>query len=138
MDREKLENCTQWLGTKELPCDIINIVRNIVQRNGTSLKNSLCIKGGVKRAYYVILRPISIEQKNYKQSDRMIVRFEDLKCHPKETLESICGRWDIMWSDTLMQTTRAGRECFYTDNVYTVSGFDLRPVYNTYHHFTTF
>lgn len=135
VERDKLEQCVKWLGIEELPCDIINVVRNSVLRKGSALKTSSHIAGGVKAAYYTALWDISIDQKRYKQNNRLVIKFEDLKCNPIETLKDICDKWDIEWSDTLMQTTQRGQEDVYADCMHTVSGFDLGPVYNTYENF---
>lgn len=136
LDREKMEECVKWLGAEEVTCDIINVVRNSLPQKGSRLKTSTCIKEGVKGACFTALRcTVPLDQKEYEKSGRLVVRFEDLKCNPREMLENICGRWDIAWSDTLLQTTRKGQECVYRDIMSAVSGFDLRPVYNTYENF---
>lgn len=134
--RDKLEECVEWLGTKEVRCDIINVVRNSIQQKGSQLKLPWCFSEGIRMAYDIVLERMNIEQKEYEQGDRLIVKFEDLKCSPREVLENICARWNIMWSDTLMQTTRGGKEDVYTDkSMQRTTGFDLRPVYNTCENF---
>lgn len=134
-DREKLEECVKWLETEEITCDIINVVRNSIPQKGSPLKDTWTIGCGMKAAYQAVLRYLPIEQKKYEQSDRLVVKFEDLKCEPKEILQDICDRWGIEWSDTLLQTTQGGQEAIYYDNMQTVTGFDLKPVYNTYENF---
>lgn len=135
LDRDKMEKCVEWLGIEEVPCDIINLVRNSVPQKGSTMKELRCINGGVKTAYFTAFRRMSIDKKEYGKSDRLIVKFEDLKCNPIEILKEICNRWDMEWSDTLLQTTRNGKEDVYCDKMQRVSGFDLRPVYNTYENF---
>lgn len=135
VERDKLEQCVEWLGAEEMPCDILNLVRNSVARRGSTLKNSIPIAGGVKGAYYKALLGAHTEQKEYGEGDRLIIKFEDLKCDPRENLEDICNRWGIPWSDTLLQTTQRGVERVYSDNMQKVRGFDLGPVYNTYENY---
>ncbi len=135
LDRDIMERCVKWLGTEEVPCDIINVVRNSVPQKGSTMKEFRCINGGVRTAYFTAFRRMSINKTEYENSDRLIVKFEDLKCNPIETLRKICDRWNMAWSDTLMQTTRNGQEDVYCDKMQRVSGFDLRPVYNTYDNF---
>lgn len=136
LNRAKLEECVKWLGTESVPCDIINVVRNSIQQKGAPLKLPWCYSGGTQTAYDVVLVPLNMEQKEYEQSDRVVIKFEDLKCNPRETLQNICDEWGLRWSDTLMQTTQNGQEDFYTDmSMQKVSGFDLGPVYNTYENF---
>lgn len=137
LPREKLEECVKWLGTEEVHCDIINMVRNAIQLNGSRLKRPSFIKTGVRDAYNVIATAsrCSPEIKKYEQSDRTIIKFEDLKCNPREILEKICSKWDLPWSDTLMYTTQNGEQNIYYNRMENISGFDLRPVYNTYENF---
>lgn len=135
LDLHKLEECVEWLGTKEMPCDIINVVRNAISQRGSAIKNPWCFEKGIKEAYYEVLESIPLEYKKYEQSDRLIVKFEDLKCRPKEVLQDICKRWDLEWSDTLMQVTWKGQEAVYSDVLQEVRGFDLKPVYNMYENF---
>lgn len=135
VDREELEECVKWLEVEDVKCNIINVVRNSIPQKGSPLKDAWTITGGVKTAYHMALRRIPTEQKKFERSDRIIVKFEDLKCKPKETLQEICDRWGIQWSDTLLQTTQDGQKVFYYDSMQTVTGFDLKPVYNTYENF---
>ena len=134
-ERDKTEECAKWLESEDVPCDIINVVRNAVPQKGSTLKETKCIKGGVRTAYRSVLRRMPIDKRKYMQSERLIIKFEDLKCKPKEMLMKICERWGVPWSDTLMQTTKDGVEYVYGDTMQRVSGFDLKPVYNTYDNF---
>ena len=62
----------------------------------------------------------------------IFIQFEELKRNPKETLLKICARWGIVWSDSLMQTTRYGKRLTYNNGEKNISDFDMTPVYNTY------
>lgn len=132
---DKLEECVKWLGIKEVPCDIINVVRNVIPQRGSAIKNPWCYERGIKEAYKEVIRSLPLERKRYEQSDRLIVKFEDLKCRTKEVLKEICNRWDLVWSDMLMQVTWKGQEAVYDDGMQEVRGFDLKPVYNIYESF---
>lgn len=135
-ERDKLEECVRWLGADEVSCDIINIVRNSVSARGAALKYPGYIEKGVKGAYSVIVSYCMLtERKKYAGSTRLVIKFEDLKCNPRETLREICSRWDLEWSDTLMQTTVNGKKDVYDNYIQNISGFDLKPVYNTYDNF---
>lgn len=135
VDRYILEECVKWLGTEEMPCDIINVVRNSIPRQGGDLKSKCWIQGGTKSAYMRSLQCMPIMQKKYEQGDRLVIKFEDLKLRPKETLQCICDIWNIAWSDVLLQVTRRGQESVYHDNTSAVRGFDLKPVYEIYENF---
>lgn len=152
-DRASLERCVEWLGTEGMPCDVINIVRNSVSQRGSWLKDPPRIAGGVQAAYYdAILRSKEIPRKEHVQNNRLVIKFEDLKRNPREILQDICDRWDVPWSDTLLQTTQRGHEAAYRDPLlrqimqrgheavykdvlHEVSGFDLQAVYSTYENF---
>lgn len=131
-----LEECVRWIGTDEVPCDILNMARNICMRNGSVLKLKIVQGYNQDRAlvqyrYYMLDYP-SIDKKSYEKSERQVLRFEDLKCNPQETLRELCNRWNIEWSDMLMKTTRNGKSVNYDNGIYSINDFDLRPVYNTY------
>lgn len=133
MKREQMEDFADWLGTNTVHCDIINVVRNICMQNGSAIKDIQ--DNGINQVFCRILQYPNIDKKEYIHSHRVIVKFEDLKCNPQNTLMEICDKWGIEWSDILMQTTRFGKECSYSDKVHTVKGFDLQPVYNIYENF---
>lgn len=82
-----------------------------------------------------VLSRMPIALKKYKHSDRFVIKFEDLKCNPRETLEQVCDQWGMEWSDTLLQTTRNGTEDVYHNIMTDTIGFDLKPVYNMYENF---
>ncbi len=133
MIRAKMEELVKWLGAEKCPCDIINVVRNICMQNGSAIKDVQ--SKGVSAVYYRVLHYPDLDKKHYAHSDRLIVKFEDLKCNPQNILMKICSRWEIEWSDILLQTTRLGKEISYVDKVHTVKNFDLEPVYNMYENY---
>lgn len=69
----------------------------------------------------------------YEKSEyESIIKFEDLKCHPKEILSQLCDWLGICFDDSLMETTVHGEKAFY-DGV--ITGFDTKPAYNLYEEF---
>lgn len=133
VDRVITEDFAKWLGSEEVRCDIINIVRDSSKSRGGRVKWAILQKN-VKctDAYFTSLDFTSIEKKEYQWCDRLIEKFEDIKCNPKKILTKMCERWGIAWSDTLMMTTCNGKKEFFDNGDYSVSNFDMRPVYNTY------
>ncbi|MBD5489832.1 MAG: hypothetical protein HDR13_13760 [Lachnospiraceae bacterium] len=141
LTKKEKEGCTKWLGTEQVHCDIINIVRNAYMSRGVHVKgyisrgwagaadNVIALKYAYKNGVYAFS---DIDEEIYKWSNRLIIQFEELKCYPKETLKKICTEWDITWSDSLMQTTRMGEKRVYYNGEKAISDFDLTPVYNTY------
>ena len=133
MSRMLMEKCALWLGTPEVPCDIINLVRNSYIAKGSRIKGIL--KFNWEPDYICLYTAISLEElkkENYEGSKRLTIRFEDLKCEPREELGRICQEWDIPWSDSLMETTSSGKKSFYNNGSKQVQNFDLEPVYNQY------
>ncbi len=124
------EEFVKWLGMEAVKCDILNIVRNIVMHKGAI--KMLFQRGKEKTyAYDFIIDYPSIEKKVYLWGKRLVIKFEDLKSRPQETLSKICSAWEIGWSKTLMKTTHYGKQNFYDNGEYVVNDFDLKPVYNT-------
>lgn len=133
ISREQMEDCAQWLGTKMAPCDVLNVVRNSYIRNGSYVKGLLEQNWpGRDRIGYFAVRDDDFIHKTYQNSKRHIVKFEDLKCSPKEELNKICSEWEIPWSESLMYVSIHGEERLYHNGNKVIKNFDLTPVYNTY------
>lgn len=133
MPRDILEDCVKWLGGcegKNIPCGIVNVVRNLCIRAGSQIKDQFGRNMSPTRD--IALKYYSVEQKNYDEVERVVVKFEDLKCNPEKILLDLCEKWGIPWSDSFMETTEDGEKCVYDSGEYVVSDFDLKPVYNTY------
>ncbi len=124
------EKFAAWLGSEEIRCDIINVVRNKIMSNGI-IKAFLKDRKRRKMIYEIILGCPPIVKKKYQWSDRLIVKFEDIKCNPKKIMMEICNRWGILWSDTFLEITVNGENSGYDNGDYIVYDFDLMPVYNT-------
>lgn len=131
VERNVVEDFMYWLEDGEkVRCQIINIVRNMVMVQG-KIKTILGREKDKRRVYADVLNFPSIRKKDYG-GERLIVKFEDLKCNPRRMLEKICDKWGIVWADILMMTTnKGGREKQLVNNgEYLVSDFDIKPVYN--------
>lgn len=139
VEGEILEQCVEWLGTETLPCDIINVVRNICPSRGSSLKIILRDqKWGYwtyDRALNYMLSSPSIDKREYANGNRLVMKFEEIKCNPKEMSMKICCFLGIRWDDTMMVITRLGEELVVDHLDGKIRGFDLQPVYNTYEKF---
>ena len=130
IERSIVEEFVKWLATKNMGCDIINVVRNIVMRYGVIRSYFLQENKDKSKAYFFVMKSASLYKKDYEWSERVIVKFEDLKSSPKKTLKKICSNWGITWSDSLMMTTRNGKKEFFYNGVAQISDFDLQPVHN--------
>lgn len=130
ISRKKFEEYAVWLGDREKRGCIVNVVRNAYARCGSRIrgwgKEGKMNSGRIE--FFHKLSDIQDKKKNYDGWDRLTVRFEDLKCHPQKELMRICEKFEIQWSETLMETTLNGRQEFWGK----ISGFDLEPVYRTY------
>lgn len=58
-----------------------------------------------------------------------VVRFEDIKLHPRAELLKFCDEVGIPWVETLMHTTNGGNEWIYEESI---TDFDIKPVFNPY------
>lgn len=133
------EECVKWLGAEEVHCDIVNLVRNVCMAMGSRVKGMVSLGwtgGGIERfknAYVAEMYSFwNIDKKQYKWSDRLVVKFEELKCYPKETLMKMCAKWGITWHYSLMQTTKWGEKWTYNNGESLISDFNLTPVYDIY------
>lgn len=136
---EKREKCVIWLGEEQVHYDIVNVVRNACMSRGSHVKGFISLSwtgtglDALKDAYTAgVYAFLDVEKEIYKWNDRLVIQFEELKRNPKETLLKICARWGIVWSDSLMQTTRYGKRLTYNNGEKNISDFDMTPVYNTY------
>ncbi len=131
--RPILEDCVKWLGGDDAVCDILNLVRDSCIRNGSTIK--FMLRGDVlstqKVAYEYILEG-GFDEKDYKQCQRLVVKFEDLKRSPRECLKEIFRNWGIIWSESCMSTTVHGKRISYDNGERKVSDFDIGPVYDNH------
>lgn len=142
--RDTSEEYSDWLHQVADSRFIINMIRNYCTRTGTLIKYDWTffkeegIQKNKNRMYFDIIGIESFVYKQKKKYDgwkRIEIKFEDLKCNPKQELLNLCRILGLMWSDTLLETTFHGKQAYYGD----VTGFDLRPVYGINHkHFSTF
>lgn len=129
--RDVCERYAGWLHAEHVSGYILNLVRNGSVRAGSYLRfyeytgRLLDLK---MVAYWRMVDEAEPHNEIYNGYKRIIVKFEDLKCKSKEMLEYLCCELGIRWSDTFLQTTCHGGiiDCRG------ISGFDLKPVYNTY------
>ncbi len=132
-DRKYVREWAYWLGSSDMKGFTISMVRNRYIRAGSAIRNiskldwwtvSNCLYGGnyVKR------------DRAYEYWQYCILKFEELKCNPRETLIRLCEWLGISYSDILMETTVHGEKAFYDGKI---TGFDIKPVYNLYEEYFT-
>lgn len=125
----KCEDYTVWLDKAAMSGCILNVVRNAWIRSGSVLR--ALEKENTPFGPWVLPIVFSYpdnEKRQYKGWERIVIRFEDLKCHPREELHALCEKLGIEWTDTLLETTLHGEQEFYGN----ITGFDLAPVYRTH------
>lgn len=124
-----------WLSDRFVKGYSINITRNSYARVGPFFKHSESIERFVYPGltfFWEAMEGPDFSQKEPVNWKRVEIKFETLKTSPQETLKSCCRECNIPWSDTLLETTRHGKPVSYHMKEDTVSGFDLKPVYNLY------
>ncbi len=132
ISRKKLEDYAIWLkNTGLVQGSIVNVVRNTYIRRGSAIKG---VKGygqdmpGVNRHIFsYAFSGLNEEKRVYDNWHRIVIKFEDLKCRPKEVLLYICRVFGIAWSDILLETTLHGKP-----REGDIMGFNLAPVYRLY------
>lgn len=133
MPRNLLEKCVLWLSAPEVQCDIVNLVRNSYITRGSRIKGVLKLNWApAYSSLYTAVAGADIKKEEYEGSKRLMIRFEDLKCRPREELDRICREWEMPWSDSLMKTTMYGKGISVDNGDGQVKDFDLGPVYNQY------
>lgn len=127
--RKDVEDFAKWLGCEKLQCDIINVVRNIIMRNG-EVKRLIQSNGERIQVYITALDYPMIEKKKYLWSSRMVVKFEDLKCNPEKTFMTIFEQWGIEWSNIFLKTADKGEQGSDKIEMHLGKDINLKPVYN--------
>lgn len=134
--RSIVEECVRWLQADLVQCDILTVVRNICSIQGSSIKGRVLMKWKMNMSLYNFFIGLwdypPTEKRIYKDCRRLVIKFEELKCSPTEVLPEICNKMGIMWSDTLLRTTRHGKPSSYNNGHFMINDFDLRPVYDLY------
>ncbi len=132
--RAEVEEYAGWLKDEDGSCGILNLVRNICAMNGSLLKYENNCYGKVLSVVNHLSYP-NIRKKDYKGCERYIVQFENLKLHPQETLSALCQKWEIPWSETLMETTAYGERMSFDNGESQIQDFDPAPVFNNYENY---
>ena len=129
----EIERYVQWLNADNVPCCIVNVVRNICMSKGSRIKGVLEMNWADVYSAYGIAIEHYAEGIDVGVIDRIVLRFEDIKLYPRETLSELCSKIGVPWSETLMSTTRDnGRAWVYDNGRKCIQDFDLTPVYNNY------
>ncbi len=120
-----------WLMDKQISGNTVWVARNNLIRAGSLI--SYGMKKFDRSLWYEIIKIAVLEPEMEEETfafwKSIYVKFEDLKLHPKESFKIICDAIGIVWSDTLLETTRWGEKSSYMDGT---TGYDLKPVYNDY------
>lgn len=127
-NRQYIKEWGSWLSSTGTKCFILKVVRNRYIQAGSRmhrLNNLVWISKLI-----ITYGSLYIWQKKQKSLfEEYLIRFEDLKCRPQQTLLSLCKWLGIVFDDVLMDTTYHGEKSFYDEKV---TGFDMEPAYNLY------
>lgn len=128
-NRELVREWAYWLESEEVNGVVISVMRNRYIRAGSAMRaiGELNWKDWKIIAGYMYGWEKRVK-KGYKYWEDYVIRFEDLKCNPIETLMELCDKLKIVFIDTLLETTWHGKKAFYGS----ITGYDTRPAYNLY------
>ena len=130
-DREYVREWAYWLGCDNVKNFTLNVARNTYVRAGSFLRYNRKLDWEDKKFVHILWKyekTGTVLKNGYEYT----IKFEELKCNPKELLIKFCEWLDIKFDDSLMETTLHGKKAFY-DGV--ITGFDPRPAYNLYEEF---
>lgn len=133
LERKYVRELAYWLGSSDVKGFTISTVRNQYIRAGSSVRllpeadwmtfaNSLFGGWDIGTG------------KNYAYWEQRTIKFEEMKCHPRQILAELCEWLGIEYSDTMLETTFHGEKAFYDGDI---TGFDVRPAYNLYEEYFT-
>ena len=135
----------RWLDQMGFKIILLEMIRTPFKRMGSHIKELLYLYNKPYETLFpydvfYLLYIMSQEKldEEEKQYPLIRIRFEDLKKYPRKILEKLCGILGLPWSDTLLETTEAGKERAYIVNgsyITHITGFDLKPVYYAYDEF---
>lgn len=128
VDRNLCTRYAIWLKDENVRGSTVIITRNACIKAGSILKERIKNKTA---GWDCLWNSVDVEKKEiiYDCWNRINIKFEDLKCHPRDIISNICEETGILWSDTLLDTTLNGKKVHRPGNV---DGFDLKPVYDNY------
>lgn len=79
-------------------------------------------------------RRIYYDKDSFFEYEQMaVVKYEDIKMYPQETLKALCKYLNIPWSDTLLGCSYNGGTTIYNDGGTVISDFDLSPLKSDYY-----
>ncbi|MDE7177499.1 MAG: hypothetical protein K2O59_06745 [Lachnospiraceae bacterium] len=129
-DRKYVREWAYWLGSDDVKGFTVSMVRNRYIWAG-SIMRYIRNPDYLTIIYGICSQPCCIESKNtYKNWSHCMIKFEDLKCYPKEKLTELCEWLGIPFNDILMETTFHGEKAYNIDGK--ITGFDIKPAYNLY------
>ncbi|MCI8966385.1 MAG: hypothetical protein HFH75_02195 [Lachnospiraceae bacterium] len=127
-NRQYIKEWGYWLSSTGMKCFILKMVRNRYIYAGSRIHRQRNLARITK--LMIAYGPIYIWQKKQKSLfDEYLVRFEDLKCKPQETLLGLCKWIGIVFDKVLLDTTYHGEKSFYDEKI---TGFDVEPAIKLY------
>lgn len=128
-----IEAYTQWLGADDMPCWVVNVVRNLCMSKGSRIKGIFEFNWAHPEYAYKAVMEHYDGGWVPDTDNRIVLRFEDIKCNPKEELSDLCRKLGIPWSNSLMSTTHHNGQVWTYDNGRKkMQDFDLSSVYYNY------
>lgn len=130
INRIMTEQFALWLGSRDIKGYMFNMVRNFAIVAGSICYGGMSVRGAfpvwhLLSYIYYMLTEKKIE---YECWERIVVKFEDIKCDPKRELKAVCEKTGLSWSDTFLETSCHGK----VEDWEGVPGYFLTPVFKNY------
>lgn len=126
LDRKCVKEFAWWLQDKNVKGFTLCTTRNSYIHAGSAMRLRNDVSWVTMMGY--MYSSIPIPDRMFGYWEERTIKFEELKCRPREILTELCEWLGIDFCDTLMETTFRGEKIFYFE----VTGFDTKPAYNLY------
>lgn len=128
---------SKWFSNSKINGFTVRLNRHRVNVTGSAFSywNKMQILPKMKNILSSILGSPHYEIEVCNNWEIVEMKFEDIKLYPKREWNAFCHKLNIVWSNTLLSTTRFGEESVFYNGV---TGYDLAPVYKTYNEYLSF
>lgn len=125
-DRNVVREWARWLGSEDVRGYTLSVARNKYICSGSAIRTLSELKW--QNVVGCMYNGAFVSQKRFAYWEERTLKFEELKCHPREEMGALCDWLGISFDEALMETTFLGEKAYFG----TITGFDTKPAYNLY------